>query len=59
MDMLTEDVLETGAGHGIIASIGEQFWNPDFTADRQPCTNRGCRFFPQRQATFFSAFAVD
>ena len=48
-----------GAGHGIIASIGEQFWNPNFTADRQPPTNRGCRFFPQWQATFFSALAVD
>jgi hypothetical protein len=59
MDMLTQDVLETGAGHGIIASIGEQFWNPNVTADRQPRTNRGCRFFPQRQATFFSAFAVN
>jgi hypothetical protein len=34
MDMLAQDILETGAGHGIIASIGEQFWNPDFTADR-------------------------
>src|ERR1035438_8545290 len=59
MDMLTQDVLETGASHGIIASIGEQFWPPAFTADSQPRTNRGCRFFPQRQATFFSAFAVN
>jgi hypothetical protein len=58
MDMLAQDVLEAGAGHGIIASIGEQFWNSDFSADGQPCSNRGCRFFPQGQATFFSAFAV-
>ena len=46
MDVLTQDVLETGAGHGIVASIGEQFWNLDLTADRQPCTNRGCCFLP-------------
>jgi hypothetical protein len=59
VDVLSQDVLETGAGHGILASIGEQFWNPDFTADRQPCTNRGCCFLPQRQAAFLAAFLVD
>ena len=36
-DVLTQDVLEAGAGHGIIASIGEQFWKPG-VAEQQTCT---------------------
>jgi hypothetical protein len=57
--MLTQNVFESGARHCLPAGIREQFRNVDFTSDRQPRSDRRCRFFPQRQATFFSAFAVD
>jgi len=46
MDVFAQDVFETGAGHDIIASIEEEFWNPGFAPDGQPCTDSRCGFFP-------------
>jgi hypothetical protein len=59
MDMLAQDVFEAGAGHRFLPGVEEQLWYADFASDRQPCPDRGCRFSPQWQATFFSAFTVD
>ena len=58
VNVLLQDVLEAGTGHGLSSRVDEEFRHQDRSPHSQPSAQSHSGFLPQRQAALLSPFAV-